>query len=96
METLKAFIRGEPLVLRGVVVAVLTAVGVHVADGTVDSWLAVVTPLVLVLLTRHTVTPAVNPQVPTTIAVKQTNGEEPADLPPVQLPPVRTFTGDQR
>lgn len=96
IEAIKQLLRGEPLALRAIVVAVLAAVGVKVAGGTVDAWIAVVGPILLTLISRHKVTPAVNPAQPTTIAVKQDNGETHADLPPLSLPPVRTITGSQR
>lgn len=96
METIKQLLRGEPLALRAVILAALTAVGVKVSGGTVDAWVAIAGPLLLALIARHKVTPAVNPAQPTTIAVKVVDGEVPADLPPVSLPPVRTLTGGQR
>jgi hypothetical protein len=96
METIKQFLRGEPLALRAVVLAVLTAVGVKLSDGTIDAGIAILVPLVLALITRPKVTPAVNPGQPTTIAVKVNNGEEPAELAPVSLPPIRTLTGQRR
>lgn len=96
MEQVKQLLRGEPVYLRGVIVAVLAAVGVTVSSGAVDDWLAVLAPIVLALITRPATTPAVNPAQPTTIAVKVDNGETHADLPPVQLPPILTVTGQRR
>lgn len=94
IEAARQLLRGEPLVLRSLVVAVLAAVGVQVADGTVEAWLAVLAPLVLALITRPAVTPSKNPEVPTTTAVHvDADGvETPAELPPMELPPVRTLT----
>lgn len=96
MDVVKQLLRGEPLALRAVVVAVLAAVGVKVGDGTVDTWIGIVAPILLALISRHKVTPAANPEIPTTIAVRQTNGEEHAELPPNSLPPIRTLTGTRR
>jgi hypothetical protein len=96
METIKQLLRGEPLAARAIVLAVLTAIGVKVSGGTVDAWVAIASPILLTLISRHKVTPAANPGQPTTIAVKQENGEVPADLPPVQLPPILTVTGQRR
>jgi hypothetical protein len=68
----------------------------QVADGTVDNWIAVVGPILVAVITRPKVTPAVNPGLPATIAVKADDAETPADLPPMALPPVRTLTGKHR
>lgn len=95
-DNLVALLRGEPLYLRGLIVAGLAAVGVKVGDGTVDTWIGIVAPIVLALIARPSVTPAANPATPTTIAVRPTNGETPADLPPLSLPPIRTITGQKR
>lgn len=97
MEELRKLLRGEPLALRGIVLAVLAAGGVKVAPGLVDDIIAIAAPILLVVISRHKVTPAENPAVPTTIAVKPTDGgEEPAELPPMSLPPIRTLTGAKR
>jgi hypothetical protein len=96
IESLRELLRGEPVYLRGLVIAVLTAAGLKVGEGTVDYWIGVAAPVLLALITRPATTPAVNPAQPTTIAVKQDDGEVPADLPPLALPPVRTITGQRR
>lgn len=94
MKALAELIRGEPVLLRGIVMAVATLVGVKLSSGAVDDWIAVLSPVVLMLLTRPAVTPAVNPVVPTTTAVHvdEAGVETPAELPPMELPPVRTLT----
>lgn len=96
MDNVRALLRGEAVYLRGIIVAILAAVGVNVSNGAVDDWIAVIAPIVLALITRPAVTPAVNPAPPSTIAVKPTDGETPAELPPVQLPPILTVTGQRR
>lgn len=96
MEAIKQLLRGEPLALRSIVVAVIAAVGWKVAPEQIDAGIAIAAPIVLALITRHKVTPAANPEIPTTIAVHVDNGETPADLPPLSLPPVRTLTGTKR
>lgn len=96
MEQVRQLLRGEPLVLRGIVVAVLAAVGWKVAPDQVDAAITIVAPLVLALIARHKVTPTENPAVPTTIAVKADEAETPAEQPKVQLPPILTITGQRR
>lgn len=96
IDNLKALLRGEPVYLRGLVMAVLTLVGVKVTSGAVDDWIAVLSPILLALITRPATTPAVNPAIPTTIAVKDDAEETPAEQPKVQLPPILTLTGQRR
>lgn len=92
MTKLRAIWDGEPVVwISGLIVALGTLAGVHWTDGQVQAVIVALVPIVGAVITRSKTTPAVNPTLPTTIAVKQTNGEEHADLPPVSLPPVWTF-----
>lgn len=97
-QAIAELVRGEATYARALLVVGLVAIYVFASGGDLD-WDTLVlflTPVVQAVITRPAVTPAVNPQVPTTIAVKQDNGETPAELPPMQLPPVRTLTGDRR
>jgi hypothetical protein len=96
MEQVKQLLRGEPLMLRGILVAILAGVGVKITDGQAENWIAVAAPIVLWLIGRLATTPAKNPAPPTTIAVKDDEAETPAALPPVQLPPILTLTGQRR
>ena len=96
MEQVKQLLRGEPVYIRGLIVAVLTAVGVKVSSGAVDDWLAIIAPILLAVITRPATTPSVNPAPVTTIAVKPDEAETPAEQPPVQLPPILTITGQRR
>lgn len=93
MSKLKAIWDGEPVVwISGLIVALAGLAGVKWTDGQVQALIVALAPLVGAVLTRTKTTPAVNPAVPTTIAVKQTNGEEHAGLEPVgEKPAVWTF-----
>lgn len=97
MSKLKAVWDGEPVVwISGLLVALASLAGVRWTDGQVQAVLVALTPIIGAVITRTKTTPAPNPTIPTTIAVKQTNGEEHADLPPASLPPVWTFPSGLR
>lgn len=97
MNRLKAVWDGEPVVwISGLIAALASLAGVHWTDGQVQAVIVALVPLVTAVITRTKTTPAVNPTVPTTIAVRPTDGEEHADLPPVSLPPVWTFPSGTR
>jgi hypothetical protein len=97
VSKLKAIWDGEPVVwISGLIVALGSLAGVHWTDGQVQAVIVALVPIVGAVITRTKTTPAVNPSVPTTIAVRQTNGEEHADLPPTSLPPVWTFPSGTR
>jgi hypothetical protein len=92
MTKLKAVWDGEPVVwISGLIVALASLAGVKWTDGQVQAVIVALVPIVGAVITRAKTTPAVNPTVPTTIAVKPTDGEEPANLPPTSLPAVWTF-----
>lgn len=97
MDAVKQLLRGEPAVTRGVALAVLV-VAYAAITGSWDKETigAILLPVLQAFITRPATTPAVNPAPPTTIAVKPNDGEDPADLPPMSLPPIRTITGAQR
>ena len=98
MTKLKAIWDGEPVVwISGLIVALGSLAGVHWTDGQVQAVIVALIPIVGAVITRMKTTPAVNPSVPTTIAVRQTNGEEHAGLEPVgEKPPVWTFPTGMR
>lgn len=91
METLKEWARGEPITLAALVSAITAAVGYPVAPDRVATIITAVVTIVGMFVARKHATSAANPALPTTIAVNQDG--TPADLPPMSLPPVRTFSG---
>jgi len=97
-QAIAELIRGEATYARAILILGLVAIYVFATGGELD-WDTLVlflTPVAQAIITRPAVTPAVNPAQPTTIAVKVDDGETPAELPPMQLPPVRTLTGERR
>lgn len=94
METLKAWLRGEPITIAALVAAVTAAVGYPVAEDRAATIITAVVTVVGMFVARRHTTPAADPRLQTTIAVRPTNGdEEHAGLPPVTTPPVRTLSG---
>lgn len=93
METIKAWLRGEPVTFAALVAAITAAVGYPVASDRVATIVTGVVTLVGLFVARKHTTPAANPSIPTTIAVKPDEAETPADLPPLSFPPVNTFSG---
>lgn len=92
-DTLKAWARGEPVTLAALIAAITAAVGYPIASDRVATIVTGVVTVVGLFVARKNTTSAANPVIPTTIAVKPDEAETPADLPPLTLPPVRTFGG---
>lgn len=98
-QAIAELIRGEATYARALLIVGLVAIYAFTVGPGLD-WDTLVlflTPVVQAVITRPAVTPAVNPAQPTTIAVRPDDGgEAPGELPPMQLPPILTITGQRR